>query len=374
MAHYINWINGMKLGKAHFLELQSAIWSSLSQSRSLSVSDFNYGVLRKGEESSSFKADINIQQPNIIEVDVKKMTAITANGSLIVVNESDKVKGYFQLDQLELKDENAKYYAIVTADATNPVPYGTPNTDEIPVRLPYLRPSYMVDLISENHLADRTRPGHVIPIAAFLIQRGRIRRIDEYIVPFYRNEDSEEASSFADSYIEFLLKLEDCCTETISKARNKERITNLYKNAIYLCDRLLPQIENSLLHLKLSKYSLNILSFQESSCTLARNIHNSLQIIDPKEREELIQYIAEQTSLTSGEYAQMLGRLFQSEYDHWNIADTLTLLSGFCKITLQLFTKIKESEYVGKKQDAGIIIDERVKKEEESSKKKGWQF
>lgn len=373
MAHYINWINGMKLGKAHFLELQSAVWHSLSQCRSLGLSNYAYGII-KDVEIDSFNIDVHVQQPNIIEIEIKSLLGVTSNGNLISIENSDQLKNVFQLDQLELKDDNAKYYAIITSDLTNPQPYGTPDNDEIPVRLPYLKPRYSIDLISENQLANASKPSHVFPLAAFLIQRGRIKRIDEFIPPNVRLSDSDDTSSFTDSYVDFLFKLEECCVETIAKARNKERVTNLYKNAVYICERLLPQIESTLLHIKLNKDSLQLISLLESSNTLSRNIHNSLQIIDPKEREEFIQYIAEQTSLSPGEYLQVLNRIFQAQYDHWNMSDTLTLLSGFCKINLQLFTKIKESEYVGKKKDAGIIIDERVSRDEEPVKKKGWQF
>jgi hypothetical protein len=373
MAHYINWINGMKLGKAHFLDLQSAVWASLSQSRSLGLNSFTYGIVNE-TNFNSFNVEVRVQQPNIIEVDINSMLAVTANGNLISIEPSDQIKNVFQLDQLELKDDNSKYYAIVTADLINPVPYGTPDSNEVPVRLPYLKPRYTIDLISENLLDQKNKPVNVLPVAAFLIQRGRIKRIDEFVPPSARISDSEDTSSFTDSYVDFLYKLEDCCVETVAKARNKERVTNLYKNAVYICERLIPQIESTMLHVKLSKDALQLVALLESCSILSRNIHNSLQIIDPKEREEFIHYIAEQTSLSPGEYVQVLNRIFQAQYDHWNMSDTLTLLSGFCKITLQLFTKIKESEYVGKKKDAGIIIDERVSREEEPVKKKGWQF
>jgi hypothetical protein len=373
MAHYINWINGMKLGKAHFLELQSAVWDSLALSRSLGLNNYSFGILSAAEQSE-LKIDILVQQPNIIEVEIKSMLGVTLNGSLIDIEPADQLKNSFQLDQLELKDENSKYYAIIAVDKENPQPYGSPKTDEIPVRLPYLKPNYTIDLISENHLSNSAKPTHVIPVAAFLIQRGRVKRIDEYIAPSVRLNGSSDALSFYNSYVDFLLKLEDCCTDTVSKARNKERITNLYKNAVYVCERLLPQIESSLLRIKLLNGSLCVIDLLQNSATLGRNIHNSLQIIDPKEREEFVNYIAEQTSLSPGEYARVLNNIFTAEYDHWNVMDTLTILSGFCKVTLQLFTKIKESEYVGKKQDAGIIIDERTTREEEPVKKKGWQF
>jgi len=373
MAHYINWINGMKLGKAHFLDLQSAVWASLSQNRSLGLNNYSYGIVDRAK-FDSFKVEVRVQQPNIIEVEVISLLGVTANGNLVSIESTDQIKNVFQLDQLELKDDNAKYYAIVTADLNNPVPYGTPDTTETPVRLPYLKPRYTIDLISEHLLDSKNKPQHVLPIAAFLIQRGRIKRIDEFVPPCAKLSDSEDTSSFTDSYVDFLYKLEDCCVETLAKARNKERVTNLYKNAIYICERLLPQIEATMLHIKLSKDALQLIALLESSSILSRNIHNTLQIIDPKEREEFVHYIAEQTSLSPGEYVQVLNRIFQAQYDHWNMSDTLTLLSGFCKITLQLFTKIKESEYVGKKKDAGIIIDERVSRDEEPVKKKGWQF
>lgn len=373
MAHYINWINGMKLSKAHFLDLQTAVWESLSQARSLGLNNHSFGIIN-GLKDDSFNIEVRVQQPNIIEIDIISFLGVTANGNLIAIDKSDQIKNVFQLDQLELKDDNTKYYAIITSNILNPVPYGTPDSEEIPVRLPFLKPHYAIDLISENQLTNSNKPAHALPIASFLIQRGRIKRIDEYTPPCITIKDSEETTSFADSFVDFLLKLEDCCVETIAKARNKERVTNLYKNAVYVCERLLPQIETTLLNIKLSKESLSLISLLESSCILSRNIHNSLQIIDPKEREEFIQYIAEQTSLSPGEYVQVLNRIFQAQYDHWNMSDTFTLLSGFCKINLQLFTKIKESEYVGKKKDAGIIIDERVSRDEEPVKKKGWQF
>lgn len=371
MANYINWINGMKLNKAHFTELQSAVWISVAEARSVAVDDFSYGIACNEQ---NVNIDVVVNQPNIIEIQIKSLNAVTRNGNWIVIEEPEVISHVFKLDQLELKDENTKYYAVLSADYKNPVPYGTPIEGEVPVRLPFLRPNYTIDLLPEHQLGEHQKPANLLPLAAFLIQKGRIKRQDEYILPVQSVADSEDILAFQEGYTDFFFKLSECCIETLAKARNKDRLTPLYKNAIYLCDRILPVVGTIVHELRHKKGSLKPISFLISANSIAQNIRNSLLIIDPKEREELLNYIAEQTALTAGEYNQMLNNILAFQYDHWNLENMLTNISGFSKITLQLFTKIKESEYVGKKQDSNIIIDEQSADNEDKPKRKGWQF
>jgi len=374
MANYINWTNGMKLSKVHFSELQSAVWVSVAEARSLAVTDYSFGISNSSGLRKSLYVDVVVIQPNIIEVHIKSLNGVTRNGNWIAINEPDEVSRIFKLDQLELKDENTKYYAVVSADYGTPNPIGTPIEGEVPVRLPYSRPSYTIDLLPENQLGELQKPANLLPVASFLIQKGRIKRLEEYIAPVISVADSADIAAFLEGYSDSFFKLSECCIETLSKARNKERLTPLYKNAIFLCERTLPVAEREVHQLRHKKGSLRPIQFLISANCVAQSIRNSLLIIDPKEREELLNYIAEQTALTAGEYNSMLNSILTFQYDHWNLEEMLTTISGFSKITLQLFTKIMESEYVGKKKDSGMIIDEQSAEGSESKKRKGWQF
>jgi len=104
-----------------------------------------------------------------------------------------------------------------------------------------------------------------------------------------------------------------------------------------------------------------------SIASFARVIKNSLEMLSGSGREEFLNYLTDwdEFNLQQGEFESLLNDLVHLKYDHLDIANSVAKTRKFIGVLLQVYSKLAKLDYIGKKEDPGIIVAQRTAKEAE---------
>ena len=86
---HVNWVDGMKINKQHFIALENALNDQLMDTASMGLNDRNYGLLPPFPgKSSSLKMVLNADNQNRLRVTIQECRAITQGGARIEILEN----------------------------------------------------------------------------------------------------------------------------------------------------------------------------------------------------------------------------------------------------------------------------------------------
>ncbi len=192
-AHFlVNWVDGMKITKDHFVATESHFIHQLNFSAQFQLTDYNFGLHPR--KTHPLKLEANPERVEIIECH-----ALTPNGFPIHISNQqfeqlrkpmDELLGEYILDK-ENKDAELDWYVVIKVNPYIRIPFGSPSPEEQPIRYPQVVPDYQLDIV----LADQiqvNRDTSFIPLAKFKSSLAGRTRINEYIPPCACLESSQE--------------------------------------------------------------------------------------------------------------------------------------------------------------------------------------
>src|SRR5580692_3443878 len=89
----VNWTDGMKINKSHFIAQERAIVYQIAQATGSLLNDLNYGLLSSGQGGTGLKLFIAIDNQQKVQVRIQQCRAITAGGYYIEFNEDTALSG-----------------------------------------------------------------------------------------------------------------------------------------------------------------------------------------------------------------------------------------------------------------------------------------
>ena len=92
--------------------------------------------------------------------------------------------------------------------------------------------------------------------------------------------------------------------------------------------------------------------------TLAHRLFVTLQCMDRKEKEQLLNYFYEWDDLKPGDFESLLKEITDIHYNHSAISEVMFRISNFLMILSGLWAKMASLELVGQHKES-IIISER---------------
>ena len=78
----VNWIDGMKINKSHFLAMQDNVAELVNDAIGIHTTPITYGLLNLGSQNKeAIKITLGIDNHKLLRVRVEECHAITPNGS-----------------------------------------------------------------------------------------------------------------------------------------------------------------------------------------------------------------------------------------------------------------------------------------------------
>ncbi|WP_445722675.1 hypothetical protein [Flavobacterium sp.] len=364
----VNWIDGMKINKNHFIELQDNIEDLIRDARNLEVNELNYGLLPT-LLSRPFNYTISIDTHNELSVTIKMLKAITPAGGRIEITD---LTGEFS-EKIELKDLNNKetnFFLLLNVDPYSRVPSGEQNMEEVPPRFPHALSKYTLTCVAETEVNQNNIGALQFPIAKFKSNGDSYEVMTSYIPPSLTLNSHPSLVNLFETYDLFFKQLEFYSIQINRKIkfRTNNEDENMIANMVFdVCDKALRFVELQITRNKWTNYNLKPIELLDNIVSLSRSLKNSFDYFSGDGKEMLFNYFSEWTDISSGDYERLFTDTINVKYNAYDIEPVVLQIRDFASKMDQLFSVLNQLDYIGKKRDAGIFVNENILKNDRKS-------
>ena len=364
----VNWIDGMKINKNHFITLQDNIEDLVRDARNLGVNELNYGLMST-HLTRPFQYSISIDAHNELSVNIKMMKAVTPGGGRIEITD---FTGEFN-EKIELKDFDFKennYYLLLNVDPFQRIPTGEQNMEEIPPRFPNAMSRYFLTSVIESEVNQNNIGALQFPLAKFKTSANNYEILTDYIPPTLTVNSHPSLITLFENYESFFKQLEFNAVQISQKIRfrNSTEDENLIANMVFeACEKILNYVAQNITRNKWTSFSMKPMEVLENVVSLARIIKNSFDSFSGDGKEMLFNYFSEWTEISSGDYERLFSETINAKYKAFDMEPTVAHANNFIAKIDYLFNLLNQLDYIGKKRDTGIFVNENIVRNERPS-------
>ncbi len=156
--YFVNWIDGMKINKNHFIAMENAmIYQQQTVNRFL-INPYNFGILPAQMVNLLLICPAKLIRRNLISIKVNRCKAITSGGLII---DLDTVSPELSEFEISLKDfdlnsaesSSGQFYIVLKINPYNRIPLGNADPAENPPRHPFAMPDYGVFIVPAEQMS-----------------------------------------------------------------------------------------------------------------------------------------------------------------------------------------------------------------------------
>ncbi|WP_312399261.1 hypothetical protein [Chryseobacterium sp.] len=357
----VNWIDGMKINKNHFIDVQNFVNDAVRDSVGVHTSMINYGLL---PVEDSIKMSLIIDNHKLLRIRVDECHAITPSGSRIDIGqgtfESINLSIPYPEATYEIKDnETMTLLACLSVNHFKRTPFGEPDPEENPPRYPFTQPEYSLNLVPEKELKNMLGFGiNYLTIGKILVNAGESRIDDNYIPPCVTVSAHQKLRDLYGQIDNFFGQIELYAVQIEQKIHLKKQ-----SNALALMMQSLADKTLNYLGLEINKFrwmSPHVSPAQMllSVVAMARVLKNFIDSRSGAGKEELLNYFAEWCNVSQGHFETIFSEVINAEYNHNQIDMAVAKITRFMKTLEELFSVLNRLDYIGKKRDGSIFVSE----------------
>ncbi len=360
----VNWMNGMKISKDHFIQQDQACDDKLRDVAGLGLSSLNYGLIPiwPGEKVVSFKAVFKMDNQRFLKVEINQCRAVSPNGSRIEILEDHRYPT-FSVDlsrELEMIQggELTEYYILLSVDVFNRAAGGELDGSEDPPRYPDSLPKYKLSVIPvAQSEKDAINPDSVF-IGKLILGQDKQEVLDNYIPPCMAIRSHNQLMDFYSLAEKFFNQNELDLLSILKKINEKKQDTSLATSVNFLSGNLLQYISAQNLKLRWTLPDQPPVFLFETIAGFARVMRNTIYSAASANKEELLNYFTNWSELKQGDFEKLLVYCINFEYNHNEILNSIEQFSEFIQIMSSLFSKLESLAYIGKKKETSIFVKE----------------
>jgi len=364
--YFINWIDGMKINKDHFIGIENAVICQQSFFSKSLLTPFNYGILPGVNGELPLDISCRIDSNNRVNIKVNRCRAITEGGIIIDIDsEYDELSefetGINNFDPQSAESKSGRYYIVLKVNPYGRIPVGSANPSENPPRHPYIVPDCDVSVVPIEQMG-KNGFGDFFQVIGKIVLKDNIPATDtEYIPPCSRVSANERLMAMESTILAFYSKLETDIFTIIRKIHTKQQKSPLANSVLYLADKLAAFQGLNITRQRLyMKHSPPVVLFESAVC-FASFLKNTLNTLTPESKEELINYFSDWCNLKQGELEKLIVETSVYNYNHNEIADVMSKMILFIETMSALFETLGHLDYIGKRRDTQIYIKEEEK-------------
>lgn len=358
----VNWVDGMKLSRSHFIDADLHHIDTLRDITALSITPYNYGLLPAGErQSNSLDMQILEKVANHIEVSVAYCNAVTASGGRINFS-SHQYGGALQLGHYFNPTENDSLTVYGVFLRTNPfdrVPIGMPDPEEEPIRYPYLQNCYSLAILPLNQVGPQHTADFHLLLAKLTVENGEIKIQKDYIPSCSTVGSHSQLLKYYQLFDELISELQRSSFKIIDRT-GEDNVSVLGRNVRVLAEKLLTYIASTLFdfhHQMVFAPPINLIGY---IATLAHHFYTAVQLIQSKEREEMLQYFYEWQDINPGSFNELIVSVINVNYNHDDCLPSFQVASDFLNILSTLWGRLSSLEFIGQRKENIVVAEQRI--------------
>lgn len=361
----VNWIDGMKINKSHFLGVQNFVSDSMRDSVGIHTSMIDYGLLPVADP---IKMNLIIDNHKLLRIKVEECHAITPNGSRIDIGTSESLSISIPYPEAvrELKDnESSVLLACISVNHFKRTPYGEPDPEENPPRYPYTHPEYSLNLIPEDELKNTIGFGaNYLTIGKILVNSGESKIDDNYIPPSVSVSSHQKLKDLYTEIDRFYGQIELYAVQIAQKIHAKKQSNDLAVMMELMSDKTLNYLGMEINRLRWMSPHTPPANMLLSVVALARVLKNFIDARSGAGKEELLNYFAEWCNVSQGDFEVIFSETINTDYNHNQMDSVISKITRFMKTLEDLFSILSRLDYIGKKRDGSIFVSENTDEKE----------
>lgn len=356
LKHYfVNWVDGMKIGKTHFIEQNNAFKDALQDVAALHLTPYRYGILPPSVAGeNSFSVKVSLDKQKTLRVVVEACQAITPGGvrialpafaSLVPTDPDCRPTTMFPFASAS---EELDWWIVLIIHPFETQPAGSPDLSDNPPRFPVVLPTYTVQVVSSQQYKQFAYYPYALTIGKVFVFGDEINLADYYIPPCYSVSAHPDLVSLLGEFDMFLATMERNCTQIIQKIFKQTEQNAITEPVMFICDRLIVYLGQALTAARwnLSHDSPAALFFAMAS--LARVIKNIIDLRAGSGKEDLMNYCSEWCDLKQGELESLLSSIADITYEHNDVNKNISETAVFLRKMTKLFGTLATLEFIGK--------------------------
>ena len=361
----VNWIDGMKINKNHFIDQDNAWADTLQEMASLNLSPVRYGVLPASvARENTFNVKISLDNQDSLKVSVLSCHAVTLGGmrisipALSVNGQPDTGNILNTVFPFSSAKTEAAWWIFLFVHPFEKQPVGTPDISENPPRLPFVLPTYTLEMISESNYREFANHPYGISISK-VIQNGSEVKIDEdYLPPCFSIMAHPDLLSLHGELDKYFADIELYCSKIVQKIFVKKQQNEISELVMFLCDRVMLYLGQAISTMRWKMIYEPPMEMFMGIAMLARILKNTIDLRIGSGKDELMNYLGEWCELKQGELETMLSKMANAGFNNNDINKSIHQVVVFVKITSRLFETLSKLEFIGKKKESGIFVKE----------------
>ena len=362
--HRVNWIDGMKINKDHFIASDNALLFEINRANQKKITPLNFGLSPQygSDSSSAIDISISIDGQDSVEVTLRKCVGITLGGHIIdIVPKTAALleqSGYILQHQYTINENESEWYIVLKVNPYKMIPTGNADPEEVPPRHPYSLPEYKIDVIPKVETNNFELGLNHITIGKIILIDNSPTLAEDFIPPCTSIQSHPDLRFSYSELSAFLNQMEKFSMHIIQKIHQKKQTNELAHMVLEISQNTLHYLNGIIPEFRLiDKYEPPIAMISKM-VNLARTIKSSLDVFVGTGKEELLNYLTDWCDLNQGAFENVLIRMIDIDYVHTDINASLLSVSDFTKLMLSLFKKLNELDYIGKKSDSNIFVKE----------------
>ncbi|MEO6818179.1 MAG: hypothetical protein ABI266_04420 [Ginsengibacter sp.] len=366
----VNWIDGMKINKNHFIDQDNAFTDIVQESVSVQLSPIRYGILPSsaaGEDT--FNVKISYDNQNGLRAAVLSCEAITSGGARISLpayatsNNSGSGDSLTKIFPFSPDENESIWWLFLFVHPYEKQAFGSPDLAENPPRFPFILSSHSMLLVNNNDYRQYSGHPYAMPIGKVTVNGNVVKIEDEYIPPCFSLNAHPDLISLHAELDKYVADLELYCSRIIQKIFIKKQQNEISELVQFLCDRVILYLAQVITTIRWTRlYDPPAIILADIS-TLARVMKNAIDMRIGSGKDELMTYLTEWCDLKQGQLESMLGNLANINFDNNDINKNIDKVVVFVKVTLRLFETLSKLEFIGKKKESGLFIEEQGRRQ-----------
>ena len=358
----VNWIDGMKITRKHFEDTGLYTEALARDISAMHLNEDNFGIL---PGAGSLELKVSCDSNLLIHVELKSCYAVTPDGSRIQFNADQVIR-----ENINFKDISARYnlplsqtqqlYLLLTINHFKRLPSGIPAMEENPPRHPFTKPDISVDLLPGQQLNTTQLSGSLL-IGMITFRNGELQFNADYIPPCTSMGSLPVLTDWLTKFRQALDIWEISCLKVVQKINSKiqsQQPNALAGNIQKISEKMLEQLVKQKARFQWSLGKSAPVHFCVALLEQIQLMHAILQCYPEKDREEMLNYFAEWTETPAGKLENQNLHLFQQGYNHYDVGSLLHEMYIVYQSHIQIFQKLAQLEFIGKKKGQGIFVIE----------------
>ncbi len=363
----VNWIDGMKVNKNHFIATDNNIAQQVKNTYLSFITPFNYGLLLHPEGNiAPLNIVIDIDNQAYVHVKVLNCRAITRGGSRIEIqdnyfseNDLSEAMPQVKLDSKNIVDKD--YYIALTVNSFERVPYGIPDIEENPPRLPNVLPKYSLSVHAEDEV-NTVRNENSLIIGKLHIVNSKPEIDENFIPPCQTIYSHPKLVEYHAQLVKVMGQIEIDIIDILHGIKDKKQSTSIAGTVEDVSNAILIFIGVHMVEFRnIAKYNSPVYIFEQIAA-LARIIINSINKQSSEAREEFLNYVKDWSGLDQGVFRDMLNSAVEYKYSHDDINESINGMAPFVNAISKVCNTLSNLDFIGKKKDRHIFVKEQKEK------------